>query len=72
MIIQLSNFASYFADLPPLQTVFRVQDQTMLLLKLPQLGVHVERAPEIGLPLAVAVLGQVSAVEERKEETIRT
>lgn len=31
----------------------------MLLLELPQLGVNVERATEVGLPLPMAVLRQI-------------
>lgn len=64
MIIQLSDFASYFSDLPPLQTVLGVEYDAVLLLKLPQFRVHVERASEVGLPLSMAVLGQVP--ESRK------
>lgn len=61
MIVQLSDLAGDLADLPALQAVFGVQHQAMLLLELPQLRVHVERAPEVRLPLTMAVLRQIPA-----------
>lgn len=37
----------------------------MLLLKLPQLRVHVKSAPEVSLPLPVPILGEIAQpVEE--------
>lgn len=49
MIIKLSDFRGYLADLPSLEAVAGVQDDSMLLLELPQLGVDVERASEVSL-----------------------
>ena len=60
MIIQLSNFTSYFADLPTLESVLGIEHEAMLLLKLPQLCVHVKRATKVVLPLPMAILGQVA------------
>ena len=42
----------------------------MLLLKLPQLRVDVKRPSEVGLPLLVSILREVSAEEEREETDI--
>ena len=39
----------------------------MLLLELPQLGVDVKRAAEVGLPLLVPILGQISAETRERE-----
>lgn len=61
MVVQLSYFGSYFADLPPFETVFGIQNLPVLLLELPQLRVYIESSSKIRLPLFVAVLRQVSA-----------
>lgn len=63
MIIKLPDLGRDLADLPPLQAVLGVEDHAVLLLELPQLRVDVEGAPEVRLPLFVAVLRQVSAEE---------
>lgn len=59
MVIKLANLRSNFANLPSLQSVFGIQDGTMLLLELPQSCVDIEGAPEICLPLFVPILRQI-------------
>lgn len=61
MIIKLANLACYFADLPALQAILGVQHHAMLLLELPQLGVDIESATEVCLPLPMAILRQIPA-----------
>lgn len=61
MIVQLSDLAGDFADLPTLEAVFRVEDEAMLLLEFPQLRVHVKRATKVRLPLSMSILRQISA-----------
>ncbi len=62
MIVQLSDLGGNLADLPPFQRVLLFKDMPMLLLIFPQLGVNIERAAKIRLPLVilVPVLGQLS------------
>ena len=43
----------------PFQVVFAIQDESVLLLKLPQLGVNIKRSTKIRLPLFVSILGQI-------------
>lgn len=65
MVVELADFGSDFSDLPSLESVSRIEHGTVLLLELPQLGVDVKRATEVGLPLFVSVLRQIpEAVEE--------
>jgi hypothetical protein len=49
MIVELSDFRCDFSNLPPLEAVSRIEDGPMLLLKLPQLRVDVERPAEVSL-----------------------
>jgi hypothetical protein len=49
MIVELSDFRCDFSDLPSLEAVSRIEDGPMLLLKLPQLRVDVERPAEVSL-----------------------
>lgn len=65
MVIELAYFASDFADLPPFEAVFRVENVSILLLKFPQLGIRIERAAEIRLPLTVSLtaLRQISILD---------
>lgn len=60
VIIKLSDFAGYFANLPALQSVLGVEHQAMLLLELPQLCVDIKGASKVRLPLPVAILRQIS------------
>lgn len=60
MIIKLADFGGDFANLPALEAVTSIESGPMLLLKLPQFGVNVEGAAEIGLPLFMAILRQVT------------
>lgn len=62
MIIKLSDFAGYFANLPAFQSIFGVEDHAMLLLKLPELCVDIEGASKIGLPLPMPILRQISVL----------
>ena len=65
MVVELPDLRGYLADLPPLEAVPRVQHRPVLLLELPQLRVDVEGAAEVGLPLFVPVLGQVTEAVEK-------
>lgn len=67
VVVKLSYLASNLADLPSLEAVASVEHLTILLLKLPQLGVRVERATEICLPLAIplSVLRQISSKKKK-------
>lgn len=57
MVVELADLGGDLADLPALESVARVERAAVLLLELPQLRVDVERAPEVALPLLVAVRG---------------
>lgn len=59
MVVKLANLRCNFSNLPTFQTKFRVEDLTVLLLELPELGVNVEGAAKVGLPLLVSVLRKV-------------
>ena len=56
MIIELSDFRGYFANLPASQAVLGVKNLAMLLLKLPELGINIERPAKVCLPLPMSVL----------------
>lgn len=63
MIVELANFRSDFTNLPPFQTVLRIQNLPVLLLELPQFRINVEGPPEIRLPLFMTILRKIPAKE---------
>lgn len=60
MVIKLSNFRCDFPNLPPFQPIFRIENQTVLLLKLPQFCVNIKRSSKVCLPLFVTILWKIS------------
>lgn len=70
VIIKLSDFAGYFANLPAFQSILGIEHQTMLLLEFPQLCIDIEGASKVRLPLSVAILRQISIRKERKHYNI--
>lgn len=62
MIIKLSDFAGYFANLPAFQSILWVKHQAMLLLEFPQLCVDIKGASKVCLPLTMAILRQISII----------
>lgn len=71
MIIKLSDFAGYFANLPAFQSILGIEHQTMLLLEFPQLCVYIEGASKVRLPLSVAILRQISIGKKKKTYHIK-
>lgn len=67
MVIELAYFACDFADLPPFEAVFRVENVSILLLKFPQLRIRIERAAEIRLPLTVSLTALRQIFESIKQ-----
>lgn len=61
MVVELANLGRDLSNLPPFEAKLGVEYLSVLLLELPQFGVDVEGASEVGLPLFVSILGQVSA-----------
>lgn len=71
VVVELPDLGGDLADLPSLQPVLGVEDLAVLLLELPQLGVDVEGAAEVRLPLLVPVLGQVPAGSKTPRDVTR-
>ena len=64
-IVQACRRAGSGAHLVPLQPILGLERAAVLLLELPQLVVHVERAAEVRLPQPLPILRQVAQpVEE--------
>ena len=65
MVVELADFGGNFPYLPTFQTIAGIENGPVLLLELPQLGVDVEGAAKVSLPLLVSVLGQVTEAVEK-------
>lgn len=60
VIIELSDFRCNFSDLPSLESIASVENDSMLLLKFPQLRVDVECAAEVSLNKYFKILVQTN------------
>lgn len=70
VVVELANLGGNLPYLPPLQAVLGVEDLAVLRLELPQLREDVKGPPEVGLPVGLAVLRQVSVQWENGERQI--